>query len=251
VEGGTRKECLRILRHETGHAFQQAYRLHRRRKWQKLFGRSTKRYPDYYRPNPLSKRFVHHLRQWYAQSHPDEDFAETFAVWLKPRSDWRRRYLGWPALRKLEYVDEVMREIRDLPPRIRSRARPDSVRRLGHTLEGHYQDRHDRYSVGWPEHWDRDLRRLFADSSRTRRGEAASTFLRRNRTEIRQMVSRWTGEYQYTLDTILEEMMGRCRELKLRTSGRESQLKMDFAVLITVKTMHFLYSLSRREWFPL
>ena len=25
-----------------------------------------------------------HLDPWYAQSHPDEDFAETFAVWLTP-----------------------------------------------------------------------------------------------------------------------------------------------------------------------
>ncbi|MEE9226961.1 MAG: hypothetical protein V3U66_04445, partial [Acidobacteriota bacterium] len=66
-----------------------------------------------------------------------------------------------------------------------------------------------------------------------------------------RMVSKWTGEYQYTLDTILEEMIGRCGELKLRASGQEQQLRLDFAVLITVKTMHYLYSLSRREWFPL
>ena len=251
VEGGTRRECLRILRHETGHAFQQAYRFHRRRQWQKLFGKSSKKYPDFYRPNPLSKRHVQHLRLWYAQSHPDEDFAETFAVWLRPRSDWRKRYRGWPALRKLEYVDQLMRDIRNVPPLVRSSARPDSLNRLRNTLGKHYQDRRERYSVEWPEIWDRDLRTLFSDSPRIRKREAASTFLRRNRAEIRRMVSKWTGEYQYTLDTILEEMIGRCSELKLRASGQEQQLKLDFAVLITVKTMHYLYSLSRREWFPL
>jgi hypothetical protein len=111
VEGGTVRECMRILRHETGHVIQAAYQLHRRRKWQQLFGASSTRYPTHYRPNPASRRFVQHLRLWYAQSHPAEDFAETFAVWLRPRSDWRKRYAGWPALKKLEYVDELMAEI--------------------------------------------------------------------------------------------------------------------------------------------
>ena len=108
VEGGTWRECMAILRHEAGHVVQHAYGLARRRAWQRLFGPSSQRYPRYYRPNPASRNFVQHLRLWYAQSHPDEDFAETFAVWLRPRSNWRTRYAGWPALKKLEYVDELM-----------------------------------------------------------------------------------------------------------------------------------------------
>ena len=108
VEGGTKRECMQILRHEAGHALHHAYTLHRRRKWQRHFGKSSRRYPEFYKPNPASKRYVQHLRLWYAQSHPDEDFAETFAVWLHPRSDWRKQYAGWPALRKLEYVDQLM-----------------------------------------------------------------------------------------------------------------------------------------------
>ena len=106
--GRTWSECMAILRHEAGHAVQHAYQLQRRRRWQQLFGPSSKHYPLYYRPNPASRRYVQHLRRWYAQSHPDEDFAETFAVWLRPRSNWRTRYAGWPALKKLEYVDELM-----------------------------------------------------------------------------------------------------------------------------------------------
>ncbi|HYZ43733.1 MAG TPA: putative zinc-binding metallopeptidase [Xanthobacteraceae bacterium] len=85
VEGGTVPECMRILRHEAGHVVQVSYQLHRRRRWQELFGPSSTRYPRYYRPNPASRRYVYHLPLWYAQSHPDEDFAETFAVWLTPR----------------------------------------------------------------------------------------------------------------------------------------------------------------------
>ena len=127
VEGGTWSECMSILRHEAGHVVQHAYQLHRRRRWQQLFGPTSKRYPRYYRPNPASRNFVQHLRLWYAQSHPDEDFAETFAVWLRPRSNWRTRYAGWPALKKLEYVDELMAEIATQRPLLTHRERVDPL----------------------------------------------------------------------------------------------------------------------------
>ena len=131
VEGGTPEWCMRLLRHETGHAIENAYRLRLRRRRQKLFGKSSERYRDYYVPRPYSRRFVVHLEQWYAQSHPDEDFAETFAVWLAPDSNWRERYAGWPVLRKLEYVDTLMREIADQRPPVVSRARVDPSRGSG------------------------------------------------------------------------------------------------------------------------
>src|SRR5215813_9111087 len=135
VEGGSRPECMRILHHEAGHVLQHSYQLHRRRRWQQLFGRSSIRYPQYYRPNPASKNYVQHLRLWYAQSHPDEDFAETFAVWLRPRFDWRKRYEGWPALRKLEYVDELMAEIADEKPTLTGREVVEPISQLTETLE--------------------------------------------------------------------------------------------------------------------
>ena len=251
VEGGTRRECMQILRHEAGHSFQHAYRLHRKRRWQQLFGKSSKQYPEYYRPNPTSKRYVQHLRLWYAQAHPDEDFAETFAVWLRPRSDWKRRYAGWPALRKLEYVDELMAEVADQPPVVQSRARVDPAHRIRRTLREHYDERRERYSVERPKIWDRDLRRLFSDDASHAGHEAASTFLRRHRGQIRRRVARWTGEYQFTLEMVLEDMIERCRELGLRAVGADRELEIDFAVLLTVKTMHFLYSEGHKEWIPL
>jgi hypothetical protein len=251
VEGGTRDEFTRIMRHETGHAIQHGYQLQRRRAWQRLFGKSSKRYPEYYRPNPASKRYVQHLRLWYAQSHPDEDFAETFAVWLRPRGEWRRRYAGWPALRKLEYVDELMREIADTPPLIKTRQRMDPVTTITRTLAQHYAERKAKYTDAPADIYDGDLRRIFSDSPSHRNQTLASTFLRRNRTEIRRMVSKWTGEYQLTLDVVLAQMIRRSRELRLRAVGGDRQLRIDFAVLLTVKTMHYLYTEGRRDWFPL
>ena len=51
VEGGTEGECMRILRHEAGHAIDTAYRLHRRKRWREIFGSFSQPYPDSYRPN--------------------------------------------------------------------------------------------------------------------------------------------------------------------------------------------------------
>jgi len=251
VEGGTEQECRRILRHEMGHVVQHAYQLQRRRRWQELFGRSSARYPRYYRPNPASKSYVQHLRMWYAQSHPDEDFAETFAVWLRPRSDWRKRYEGWPALKKLNYVDELMDEIAGQKPLLTKRLRIDPLSQLKETLAEYYEKKQARYSIDAPTTYDRELTRIFSDNPRHRRSLAASTFLRRNRGRLRRMVSKWTGEYQLTLDSVLDDMIDRCRELRLRAVGSERQLTMDFAVLLTAKTVHSLYSPSRRQWIAL
>jgi hypothetical protein len=251
VEGGTLAECMRIMRHETGHAIQHAYLLNRRRQWQRLFGKSSTKYPRWYRPNPASKRYVQHLRLWYAQAHPDEDFAETFAVWLRPRSDWRKRYEGWPALRKLEYVDQLMAEVGSEKPVVSSRQQIDPLKSIRKTLSQHYEDRRKLYTIEYPETYDRDLLRLFSNDPADRRSPAASTFLRKNRRKIRRMVARWTGEYQLTLDHVLEQMIGRCRTLRLRAVGPERQLRSDFAVLLTVQSMHSLYSQTRRSWIPL
>jgi len=251
VEGGSVPECMRILRHEAGHALQVSFELHRRRRWQELFGRSSTRYPDYYRPNPASRRYVQHLPLWYAQSHPDEDFAETFAVWLTPRSNWRKRYAGWPALKKLEYVDELMGEIANQRPSLTRRLKVDPLSKLTQTLAEHYEKKRAHYAVGHPASYDRDLLRIFSNDPKHRRSLAASTFLRRNRAKIRQIVSKWTGEYQLTLDAVFDDMIGRCRELKLRAVGAERQLRMEFIVLLTAKTVHSLYSPSRRQWLAL
>ena len=251
VEGGTRDEFTRIMRHETGHAIQHGYQLQRRREWQRLFGKSSQRYPDYYRPNPASKKYVQHLRLWYAQSHPDEDFAETFAVWLRPRGEWRKRYEGWPALKKLEYVDELMAEIAETKPLITTRQRMEPVSSISKTLAQHYAERKAKYTDSLPDIYDRDLKRIFSDSPAHRNQPLASAFLRRNRREIRQMVAKWTGEYEFALDVVLGQMLRRSRELRLRAVGGDRQLRIDFAVLLTMQTMHALYSERRRDWIAL
>jgi putative zinc-binding metallo-peptidase len=117
VEGAAEVECRRIFRHEAGHCLDEAYGFYRRDGYRQLFGDASEEYPTSYKPKPDSRDYVINLAGWYAQGHPVEDFAETFAVWLNPSSDWRSDYQRWPlALRKLEYVDELMREIAGKPP---------------------------------------------------------------------------------------------------------------------------------------
>ncbi len=242
VEGGAHDWCLKILRHETGHALENAYHLRRRRRRRELFGSTTEPYPEFYAPRPYSKSFVIHLDMWYAQAHPDEDFAETFAVWLDPESNWRDRYQGWQALKKLEYVDELMRELAGKTPRVLSTTQVDALPTLTKTLRRHYEEKRARHGVDHPSFYDRDLRKLFSDDPAYVRQPTAASFLTRVRREMRQLASRWTNEYQYTIDNVLDDMIVRCRELGLRLTRPAEQTKLDFAVLLTVQTMNYLHS---------
>jgi hypothetical protein len=243
VEGGSLEECIKILRHECGHAIQHAYQLHRRRRYQQLFGKSSQTYPEFYRPNPASRRYVQHLPLYYAQSHPDEDFAETFAIWLLPHATWRKRYQAWPALSKLEYVEELMQEVKHTWPPISSRKTVDPIHSLKILLRDYYAEKQERYDHGHTDIYDRDLRRVFSNQSRSIPHASASKFLRSNRSRILSLARRNSGEYRFALECVLDEMTGRCRELKIRTAGAEQKLLKDFARLLNVKTALFL---SRR-----
>jgi len=240
VEGGTREWCLRILRHEAGHAIENAYLLRRRPRRQELFGKTSVPYPDSYSPKPYSRSYVIHLDGWYAQSHPDEDFAETFAVWLTPGADWVDRYADWPALRKLEYVDKAMAGLRGRMPLLRTRRTPDVLPSLRRTLRRHYQRRRQHYGVVHPDAYDRSLRRLFSES-RDHGGTAAATFLTRIRRAVRRRVQRWTGEYQYLIDQVLQDVIARCRELDLRLALPEGDAELEFTALLTAQIMARLH----------
>ena len=245
VEGGTPEWCMRILRHEAGHAIDNAYKLRLRRRRQQVFGPSYKAYPQFYDPKPYSKSFVLHLDSWYAQSHPDEDFAETFAVWLS-QSDWRERYAGWPALKKLEYMDTLMQELANKPMLVQTRRKVDPLASIKKTLRAHYDRKRRHYGLLHPDFYDRDLRRLFSDRPEHTANMKAARFIARVRKDVRRMVAGWTGEYQYTIDQVLGSMLKRANELNLRLSVPEEQAKLDFLVLLTVQTMNYLHSGKHR-----
>ena len=242
VEGGTDVECMRILRHEAGHAIDNAYRLHFKRRWLRTFGSFAAAYPKHYRPKPNSRRFVLNLDRWYAQAHPAEDFAETFAVWLQPRSNWRRRYRGWPALRKLEFVDELLQEIADSRPRNLVRRKIETLSEIRLTLREHYERKRRKYAFEWPAYLDNDLRRIFSQEPRYRSRQTAASFLRRMGREVETLVGEATGVHGYAIGHVLELMIERAGQLKLRVVGREEQAKRQVMIMLTVQTMNLIHS---------
>ncbi len=242
VEGGDEQWCLKILRHEVGHAIENAFRLRLRKERRTVFGKSSVPYPEYYSPRPYSKSFVLHLDRWYAQSHPDEDFAETFAVWLTPNSQWQQRYAEWPALKKLVYMDQLMGEIAGKQPGVVNTKTLDPLEALSKTLGEHYEARCAKYGQERPSFYDKDLRALFSESPEYSKNVLAAQFIRRKRRQIRSVVSRWTGIYQYTIDRVVDSMSVRCSELGLRLILSEDESLKQFTVLVTVQTMNYLHS---------
>ncbi|MEO0336913.1 MAG: putative zinc-binding metallopeptidase, partial [Pseudomonadota bacterium] len=138
VEGFDGDECIKLLRHEAGHAIDNAYRLRLNKRRQKLFGLSSQPYPSSYAPQADSKQYVVHVNSWYAQSHPDEDWAETFAVWLGSEQ-WRQDYQNWPALKKLNLLDEIMGVFNGKTPLLKNRQRPGEISKSSLTLREYYQ----------------------------------------------------------------------------------------------------------------
>ena len=218
VEGGNRNWFMRILRHEAGHAIDNAYRLRRRRQWRETFGPASLPYPDSYRPRPGSRRYVQHLGSWYAQSHPTEDFAETFAVWLKPGSRWRSDYRDWPALAKLEFVDSLMAQIAAEPPPVRSRAHIDSLAQDTRTLRQHYAAVLKRYAAPTRREEDELLERVFGSEPGPRRLRAA-TFLRRLRPKLHAALVARVGCSEYLVHQVMRAAIRRCTELGLYVGG--------------------------------
>ena len=218
------REILMYLRHEAGHAFNYAYELFKTPEWRELFGPFRRPYRDDYRPVPFSRRFVRHIAGWYAQKHPDEDFAETFAVWLTPGSQWRRRYKGWPALAKLRYVDRIARRMRDAAP-IRDRGATDiTVDEMESTVGEFYDEKLQEPSSPVDLPLDTDLADIFKVSRRRRKGvRPAADLLRENRKAIVDKVAYWTGVARPFVKQLVEAMLTRVAELNLRAEIRSER----------------------------
>ena len=225
VEGGNRNWLMRILRHEAGHAIDSAYRLRRRNPWRAVFGPASLPYPDTYRPRPGSRRFVQHLGAWYAQAHPTEDFAETFAVWLKPRSAWRRDYAGWPAYAKLEFIDTLTKVIGRSRPVVAVRDTIEEVAHETRTLRDHYEQKLARYRMPRRSSADELLLKVFTAAPKTRGRPKAARLLRELRQPLRREIVRSGAFSEYLVHQVLRLMIERCESLNLHVRGSRRGLK--------------------------
>jgi len=224
VEGGSRHWLIRILRHEAGHALDVAYGLRRRADWRAVFGRASEPYPRDYTPRPSSRRYVLHLGHWYAQSHPTEDFAETFAVWLQPKARWRRDYAGWPALEKLEYVDRLMGEIAGRRPPNRDRSVIEPLAGNARTLAAHYRRKAALYRQ-YDRRYDPWLRRTFAVRAAGADGVPAARFMREIEPQLRRLLVRRARLHPYLVDHAIAMLSSRARQLDLVLRGPRRDCK--------------------------
>lgn len=242
------QEIMMFLRHEAGHAINYAYKLYEYEEWDEIFGPFGQPYKEHFRPNPSSRHFVRHIihhryGQTYAQKHPDEDFAETFAVWLTPRSGWRQRYRHWPALRKLQYVDRLMKAIRHQPPRVK-RTSPlcTPVAEMDMLLAEHYGQLAKRYAAAAQGYVDDKLREVFPPV-RGRRMLPASDLLSKHRLELVARVTRWSGLDQVEVESLLSKLAERAEALGLGYRPRELSARiMDITALLTALAIDFAQS---------
>jgi hypothetical protein len=238
---------MMLLRHEAGHAINYAYRLYDQPEWAEMFGPFSRPYRDSFRPDPSSRQFVRHIvshqyGRTYAQKHPDEDFAETFAVWLTPRSGWRRRYRNWPALRKLQYLDKLMRRIRADTPQIRKGELCTPVEKMTMLLAEHYGQRAERYRAAAQGYVDDKLREIFP-AIRGRFRTSAADLLRKHSEELLERIMRWSSLPEEEVRTLLSKLEDRAEALGLEYRSQQAADKLlDLTALGTSLAMDFAYT---------
>jgi hypothetical protein len=232
------REIRMYMRHEAGHAFNYAYRLHRTAEWRKRFGPFNRPYRDHYKPVPFDRRFVRHMEGWYAQKHPDEDFAETFAVWLTPRSRWRQRYEGWPALRKLLYVDRMATKLGEREPAVRLASTDITVEEMTMTVEEFFRA-HAPSLQPVDAALDVDLPDVFGPKE----GDAgpAAEFIRRHRADIVNKLEYWTGVPRIVVRSLVQKMEETATRLELGVpADRDEATLVELTAYATTLTMNYL-----------
>lgn len=245
VEVESDDDSMRYLRHEAGHAFNYAYELYARADWHQTFGPYSRPYRERFSADPFSHDFVRHVLGWYAQKHPDEDFAETFAVWLTPGSDWRQMYAGWGALRKLEYVDSVMHEVGARVPDAPKPTDDDlPVSAMQYTVAEHYDATGSALPLRDERVFDGDMRSLFASATEAPDGEPAAHFLARHRREVVGRIAYWTGESAATVREFVDLLVARTRMLDLRVRGLEASTLIELTAFGTAVMMNLRHTSS-------
>lgn len=244
VEAQTDEEILGYLRHEAGHAFNYAHKLYATEEWERLFGSFALPYLEDFTPRPFSRNYVRHIAGWYAQKHPDEDFSETFAVWLTPDSDWQNAYRGWGCYPKLLYVDRIVKELGRKPPVVTGEDYDFASEELVHSIAEHY--RRTRPSLlEVPAYFDDDLRVIFerpTTAQPTVHFQRAEDFLSAHRRSIVLEIAYFTGLYDVQVKSLINHLVDRCRALELWTDKRNhSEVLIEFMAFATTVCMNKLH----------
>jgi len=235
------REIRMYLRHEAGHAFNYAYKLYETAEWRELFGPFNRPYRDRYRPVPFDRSFVRHLEGWYAQKHPDEDFAETFAVWLTPRSRWRVRYRGWPAMRKLRYVDGRARALGDSEPSVRLASTDITVEEMHMTVEEFFRTTQAE-ATPVDVALENDLPDFLIRKGRRTKGiRPAWEMIREHRATLVNKIEYWTGVRRSVVRALVDSIGDTTERLQLYVEmSAESSTLVELTAYATTLSMNYL-----------
>ena len=244
AEGEDLRWFMRIIRHEAGHCIDHAFQLSKTKKWRELFGSPDQTYqPEWYRPRLYSRNYVRNLEHGYAQSHPDEDFAETFAVWLNPDSHWKEVYKNWPgAIKKLRYVDSQMRRLRNRPPIHGMGERVYSFSRSQITLKKYFQRKIKQRAEENPDFFDTDLKRIFSGHQRLPlKKYGAEVLIEKRHDQLVRSIGRWSGERLYVVRNLLQRINERVSEKRLRMDKEKPthQTELELGIYLSSLITHY------------
>jgi len=254
AEGEGKLWCMQLLRHEAGHAFSYAYDLHKKPEWQKVFGSSQEEYGSTYRFKPYSKSYVRHLDGFYAQYHPDEDFVETFAVWLTPGIDWQKKYQGWKALDKLRFVDGLMSSIKGVRPLKERGKRLWHHKHLTITLDNYYKKKYQHEQEEFPDFHDVQLAKIFTalteqewlafkkDRHKNKEIMTAQELIRKYSKNVINSIDRCTGERKYIISDLLKNIALRAKQLHMIVSQPQAVALMQLSIYVTSLTMNYIHT---------
>jgi hypothetical protein len=243
-----KRDLMFLLRHEAGHAISYAYELYLAPEWRELFGDFFTTYPANFKFkfNPKSRNYVRSQGEpkYYAQAHPDEDFAETFAVWLTPRSNWRTAYRNWPTLRKLEFVDALMRRIRDKKPHVIGGPLDSPYHEKAYTLIEYYGEDLDNFKDNALGIYDDELKRIFPLSTNGHRKYLpAKDLIRKNRRFLIDTITAWTGAREKVVVPVIIRFLNRCRDMRLEFPVEEESYRLaSLTSLGTSVVMNYLHT---------
>ena len=236
LEGMTKIDCLKLIRHEVGHAIDNAFNLRNCREREALFGKSTQRYPKEYIRKPFSRNYVRHIRENYAQAHPDEDWAETFAVWLNPNSNWKKKYKDWKAIDKLNYLDSVMNTLKGRRAPIANKDTIDDISTIGITLRTYLNRKLKSKTKYNSPLFGRNISGIF----RAGTGRNAHTYLTKHEKELCITVAKSTDQYHYIVKDVLKELKTECKNKNLMLKMTNSQTRDALVHLLNKSTLNYL-----------
>lgn len=242
AEGGDRDWCMMLMRHETGHCIDNAFHLRKNKTRQLLFGLTSTPYPESYKPNIRSSQYVRHLDGHYAQAHPDEDWAETFAVWLTPRSAWKKVYADWPAIKKLNHLNEMMENIQGKKAIVRNRKKMDEASQNKMTLGDFYREKRTRLGLNKSSPFKTDLRKIFSPQGEI----SAWRFVNESKGQIIGQVAKNTRLQHYKIKKMLREVQDTCRQENLKVNKKLGESRKQLVDLMTKKSEGFVKSTSPR-----